>query len=232
LKSLPELILSVAFGEAHEPAGIIKLARTETLGVTFDLKRERWPVTFGYAVQAIERLERAGRYAAVVERVAVLAGKGKLTVLADITACGRPPVDLMLAQRLRPIPVVIGESVGARASRRTLHLPKRDLVAGLSIVMGDRRMKVMGGLEEAATLATQLERFRAVRPAGTPTALDEPDELVRALALALWWSEHRMPAQTKQPPPPRQKAEPPKPMTFDMAMKQLRRGRTAVRARL
>ena len=147
-----------------------------------------------------------------------------------MTASGRPSVDLLTAHQLKPIPIVTNNSDGARRGRRSIHVPQKELVTSLSIIMAERRLQAPREAPNATALADQLREFRTkpkTKAADIWARDEETGELVMALALAVWWGETRLSSLLKQPAPPR-KIEPVRWMpTFAEALKISRKARLA-----
>ena len=229
-----DALISAHIGLPHESDGIVLVERVETLTGEFDTVRRRWETTRMYRVRQIERPEAGARLTEVVELVEDLCSKslgstgGRISVLLNVSACGRPPVDLLTARHLKPIPIVTTQADAVRRHRGTIHVPRQEMMSILSILMADRRLQAPREAPNAEALADQMREFRAKskpKSALEPWHEEDTGELVMALMLAVWWGETRMSSLLKQPPPPRQAPEPEPPLTFDMAMKLLRRNR-------
>jgi hypothetical protein len=113
---------------------------------------------------------------------------------------GRPVVDMIRKARL-PVsalaPVVITSGSTFTTSGGYYHVPKRDLVGAVQSVLQGHRLKVAKELKEARTLVKELQAFRAKI---TTTANEKfendwriapHDDLVLALALAVWMPERK-----------------------------------------
>lgn len=226
-----DLLVAARIGLPHEGAGIVALDRDETFVGEYDGYRGRWRTEIRYVVHVVETPEPGERLPAIVEMIArlVTPPADRVSLLVDVTASGRPPVDLLTARRLRPVPVVVNQSDAARRGRGLIQVPAKDLVTGLTVLIAERRIHAPPQVENAEALAKQLQEFRAQpRKQRNPLqpVLDEPaGELVMALALAAWWGETRLSSLVRQPPPPRQKIPPPRPPTFDEVLQMSRRRR-------
>jgi hypothetical protein len=218
VSSHQDVLIAVSLGRPHEPAGLVRVRRTETLGEAFDAKRGRWPVLVDFEVDAVARAERSGGYQRVAELAAGMISaperRQRQVLLADVTTAGRAALDPMRARRLRPIPLEIVERVGsAPVERRAYTVGRAELASGLAVVIAERRLAV-ADIAGADLLAEQLALATGAKP--KPDASDA--ELVDALMLALWWGERRLSNRLEQPRPPRQEISTRMP-TFDEAMK-------------
>lgn len=121
------------------------------------------------------------------------------TVLAiDATGVGAPVVDLFRAERLpvslEPIQIVAGATVSQ--DNGVTRVPKRDLVGTVQLALQNKTLKVAAALKEAATLTRELQNFQVKI---TDSANDvygawregTHDDLVLAVALALWCAKHK-----------------------------------------
>jgi hypothetical protein len=141
----------------------------------------------------------------IVEAVAGLLARapGPAMLVVDATGCGRPVIDVFRAARLpvgRLAPVVItgGHAVGF-GSDGFLHVPKADLVGAVAVLLESRRLQIAPALALAPVLAQELRTFKVkVTAAGNETFESwrerDHDDLVLAVALAVWYGQ-------RQPPP-------------------------------
>ena len=153
-----------------------------------------------YAVRQLDRI-RQESYPDVVDGVAALLARPALAgadLVVDETGVGAAVADLMAGRRLRPRRVTItAGSVPARDGAR-FTVPKRDLVSTVAVLLESRRLTVAEGLDLARTLIEELHNFTAkIGLAGHDTygAADDwregnHDDLVLAVALAVWFGEH------------------------------------------
>jgi hypothetical protein len=96
---------------------------------------------------------------------------------------------------LKPVPITItgGQQV-TRGSAGYRHVPKRDLVGALAVLLQTRRLRISRELRHAERLIEELQNFRVkITSAGNDTysAWRESlhDDLVLALAVAVWLGE-------------------------------------------
>ena len=217
------LIVGVRLEQAIRHCALVVVRRNEWLEGDFDAKRMRWPTEVNYDVVHIVRWPRGQDFASIIEAIGGLMQEipGKPALLVDITATGRPPVELMIARGLKPYAIQIAESGQIHPAKRTLVLPRTTLVTMLALTMGQDRIAIARGLPEADTLSRQLQSYR-VKPEP-----DDQTDLAIACALAVWWASSKVRSQVHQPPPPRVPIVHRWP-TFDEALKMRQaRGRLA-----
>lgn len=116
--------------------------------------------------------------------------------LVDGTGVGRAVVDMLRAADLPIVPIVITGGNEASEGSWGRHVPKRDLVSALQVLMQSGRLKVANGLAEGPTLVKELQNFKyKVTSSANATygAWREGthDDLVLAVALCTWWA-HRV----------------------------------------
>src|SRR5262249_24685629 len=147
----------------------------------------------------LDRLPLGTPYPKVVAHVAELMASealaGHTDLVVDATGVGRPVVDLLRAAKLQPIPVVVhggGETtVDANGFRR---VPKRELVSTAQVALQDARLKFARTLPNINVLLEELLKFEVrITDGGADTygawRAGAHDDLVFALALAVWWNE-------------------------------------------
>lgn len=121
-----------------------------------------------------------------------------VALVVDQTGVGRPVVDLLRQSGLGPVAVTItgGDEV-IRVTADEYRVPKRDLAAVVQVVLQTRRLRWAKDLAEAATLRGELENFKAKISlsghdsygAGEDWRAGNHDDLVLAVALAVWYGE-------------------------------------------
>ena len=163
-----------------------------------------------YDVGHLERPPLGTPYPDVVAlvrgRVAALLARGAAaTLVVDQTGVGRPVVDLLrragVGCPLVPVTITAGhaatEVAGERSWERAFHVPKRELVSTLAVLLQTGRLRVAAGLPAAAILIQELLAFRArvtaaghdAYGAGGDWREGAHDDLVLAVALAAWYGE-------------------------------------------
>src|SRR5580698_6068396 len=128
-------------------------------------------------VRHLERLPLGTPYTRVVSRVSeimqhpALAGfmgeKGRLVV--DATGVGAPVVEMLRAVRpaFRVTAVTITSGERAHGGGEEWHVPKKDLMAGLQMLLEEGQLKIARKLRESATLVRELKDVRlSPKPGG------------------------------------------------------------------
>jgi hypothetical protein len=165
-----------------------------------------------YAVRGAERTPLGTPYPQVVARVkAILESPelvGRSSLVVDATGVGAPVVDALRAalaggggygERVATPEIVAvtmtgGErAVEARGSFgiQRWNVPKRDLVAGVQVLLAEGELKIARGMREAGPLMRELLDIR-ITARGTGRVRmgadggGEHDDLAMALALACW----------------------------------------------
>ena len=150
-----------------------------------------------YSVRYLERLALGTKYPAVVEYVRRLLRRpelaGRCTLVVDGTGVGRPVVDLLRETDLacEVIPVVITGGGSARRDRDGWHVPKRDLIAGVQVLLQDGRLRLAAGLPKTRVL---IEEFASMQMRVTANGSDQygawregaHDDLALAVAMGCW----------------------------------------------
>jgi hypothetical protein len=138
--------------------------------------------------------------AAVAERVNA-AGVKSSPIAVDLTAVGRGFLEQCWRSRaglnVHAYAVTAGLQVQKGEDHITL-VPKRDLVMSLQLVLQGRRLKIAPELPQAPLLTTELANFRLKSVPLNPMATVEwregrHDDLVYAVALAVWFAEKHPP---------------------------------------
>ena len=155
------------------------------------------PVFSGLSVRHLERVPLGTPYPRVVERVAQIAGHpelaGNCCLVVDATGVGLPVVDLLRAAEIgcEVIPVII--TGGERESRQGSfwHVPKRDLITGVQVLLEKEQLRIARRLPETGPLVRELMDVRTeIRGAGRARwgaeGCGQHDDLVMAVALACW----------------------------------------------
>lgn len=154
----------------------------------------RWPLRTSYPaiVADVARLDRSEQLKQSTER-AVLA--------VDATGVGAPVVDLLrqerLSARLEPIQITGGDTFSREP--KVTRVPKRELVSACQVALQSDRLKIAPELELASVLMRELQNFKV--KISLDTAHDSygawregaHDDLVLAVALALWMGTHERP---------------------------------------
>lgn len=178
---------------------------------------QRRPVN---ALRYLRRFPLGTPYPDIVRDVVKLMRSAALrgsALVVDQTGVGRPVVN-MLADALRyhvtcslvPITITGGHAVTAAENTASFHVPKRELIGVLQVLLQTRRLHVARGLADAPVLVRELENYRIkITPARNeifePWRDGQHDDLVLAVALAAWVGEKALPPFTHPPEPPRRR---------------------------
>lgn len=194
-------ILGVDLGQSQDYTAIA-LVTTEP-GPAYYLRRlERPELKTGYPV-IVRRLVQA------MGRLANLEPEEDCELVVDATGVGRPVVDMMREAGLTPIPVVITGGENETYGDWAYRIPKRALISNAQVVFQQRLLKVATSISLAPVFVKELEAFKVkIDPV---TAHDsyaagregQHDDLVLAVALALWRAQkHAEPPEPPKPPGP------------------------------
>jgi hypothetical protein len=154
-----------------------------------------------HAVRHLERFNLGTSYPQVVRRVTDLLQTAPLNeqtpLVLDATGCGRPIADMFyhLSELVRVI-ITAGDQVTYDGG--FTRVPKRDLVGAVQRLLQEGRLK-FADLPLRDTLVSELRSFKAkITDAANDTygcwREGQHDDLVLALALAVWWAERPMPS--------------------------------------
>jgi hypothetical protein len=121
---------------------------------------------------------------------------GQALLIVDGTGVGRAVVDLLRRAELQPVAVTIHGGAKVTGSRRSPRVPKGDLINGLLLAFQSGSVQIASALPHAATLARELaEMRRKISVNGNASygvwREGEHDDLVLALAIAIWQAERR-----------------------------------------
>ncbi len=151
-------------------------------------------------VRHLERMALGTSYPRVVKRVVALVTDEKLAgrcaLAVDGTGVGAPVVDLLREAGLRCDLAAVTISGGERESFTggMFSVPKRDLIAGVQVLLEQGQMKIARGLRDAGALVRELTDVKMTMSGAGNVRLGadgsgEHDDLVIALALACWMSK-------------------------------------------
>jgi hypothetical protein len=153
-------------------------------------------------VRHLERMALGTPYTRVVSRVGeilrhpALAARSRLVV--DATGVGVPVVELLRGARLPCAVTAVTITSGERAHGRgeEWHVPKRDLLTGLQVLLEEKRLKVNRKLRGSDALVREMADVRLHPRAGGHVRMGaegqgEHDDLVLAVALACWQARRR-----------------------------------------
>jgi len=154
-----------------------------------------------YALRHLQRFRLRTSYPQVVQSVRALLQTPLLQgsdLVVDQTGVGRPVVDMFRdALRGRPgkfIPVTITSGKKPTVAEDGIHVPKRELIGAVQVLLQTRRLRIARTLPDAAALVKELNSFRVkITRARNETfgtwRAGQHDDLVLAVALAAWCGE-------------------------------------------
>jgi len=178
-------ILGLDLGQAQDYTGLITIEQAGERLDAVDIRRYRLGTP----------------YPEIVEDVCKTLDTPALkdaALVVDATGVGRPVVDMFRAANLYPTPVMI--TAGAHAHRDDngyWMVPKKELVGAVQVALQTGTLKIARSLEHAQTLAQELTQFQTKITAAANDIYGawregQHDDLVLALALALWWAPRRI----------------------------------------
>jgi hypothetical protein len=153
----------------------------------------------GYAVRHLRRWPLKTSYQVIVADVGQLLARPPLSwplLAVDQTGVGAAVVDTLRAARipavLRPI-CITGGTTTAYGLDNATHVPKKELVGVLQILLQNRRLKI-APMPERAALVEELDNFRVKITAAANETFEswrerDHDDMVLAVALACWLGE-------------------------------------------
>ena len=128
-----------------------------------------------YAVRHLQRFPLGTPYTTICTRLAQLFADRPLArskLVVDQTGVGRPVVDMLKKARINAqiVPVTITAGYAANLGDAGWHVPKKELVSSLQVLLQSRRIKVAPSLPEAQTLVRELLDFKVkITPAANET---------------------------------------------------------------
>lgn len=179
--------LGLDLGQAHDFTALCIIER-------LDLDKQKI-----HHCRHLERFPIGTSYPHIGQHVARMVArselKGQYRCIVDATGVGRPVVDLLRKEGVSVIPVTItGGSEETSDGLGGYRVPKRDLVSLLQVLLQSGRLLLAEGLPEVRALVDEMLTFQVKI---TEAANDvygawregQHDDLVLALALAVWYSE-------------------------------------------
>jgi hypothetical protein len=189
--------LGLDLGQSMDPSALVALRREIS---SFDSARTGRNV-YRYIVRGIRRWPLGTLYPVVVNDVTDVVSRPPLAgcVLGvDRTGCGAPVVDMLRERRpqaqIKPIVITSGHAVGGDAV--CFHVPKRELVGVVNVLLQSGRLEIPVSLPDAMVLMKELQTFRAKITAAGNESFEADwrekahDDLVLALAIAAWLGEN------------------------------------------
>ncbi len=195
---MASFVLGLDLGQVHDYTALAVLERPAPA----DNGGESQTVV--YALRHLKRYALGTPYTDIVPAVMQQARSvplGGSPLVVDQTGVGRALVDMLRraggAGRIIPVTITAGQSV-TRTEEGSYHVPKKELVTCLQLLLQQRRLKMPRDLPHVQTLVQELHSFQVkitLSAHETFRAWREGvhDDLVLALALACWWAERNPP---------------------------------------
>ena len=190
------LYAGLDLGQRHDHSAIAVVERMNAY------RAFETPSLHSLIVRHIERAPLGMPYPQVVARVkeVVRAGiaEGGCALAVDATGVGAPVVDMLrgaaLGCELTAVSITGGDR--ERYAGGVWNVPKKDLVAGLQVLLERGELQIARGLGHAGALLKELTDVKAVMGAGGRIRMGadgagQHDDLVIALALACWRSRRK-----------------------------------------
>lgn len=189
---MPELTIGVDLGKTNDYTAICVL------------ETERDGKTAMHHARHLERFRIGLPYPRQVERIVALrdavAKLGTPRLVVDQTGVGQAVVDMLRDAGLRLTAVTItgGDSL-TRGPGGDVRIPKRDLISSLQVAVQNGQLKVSAANPLAGALEEEMLAFRvSINDRGHDSYGNDSresghDDLVLALALAVWQAERARP---------------------------------------
>jgi hypothetical protein len=181
---------AVDLGQTSEPTALAVLAQRYAKGSS------------RYSVRHLQRWQAGTAYHHIATEIARVLGISELAgceLVIDRTGVGRAAASLFtdLATSVRSVVISAGHVI-TYAEDGSVHVPKKELVATLQVLLQGRRLQIAAGLPLAELFVREMESFRTkVLPTHAEALADwrerEHDDLVLAVALAAWQGERSAP---------------------------------------
>jgi hypothetical protein len=180
-------------GQSRDHSALAVVERAEVFldemdWVTYEQRRAR-----RFRVRYLERVRLGTPYPDVREVVRWPALVGRCTLVMDATGVGAPVLDLLRRANLGCgiAPVILTGGEREPNAGGVWHVPKRDLITGLRVMLDRRELGLPAKLAASKTLARELAEMeeRMSSRGGVSFAAQregQHDDLVIASALACW----------------------------------------------
>jgi hypothetical protein len=195
-----DYLVGLDLGQAQDFTALALIEKVWVSLPEYDGNTLKPKVRVEYHLQHLERMLGVS-YPQQVQRVKERLGHPDLrihtpTLIIDRTGVGAAVCDLFQAAGVWHWQVSIHGGAKVTKEGMCYHVPKRDLVAAVNVCMQQRTLKIAEALPERSTLTTELQNFRVTidpRTAHDSYAAwreKDHDDLVLAVALAVWFGEH------------------------------------------
>lgn len=199
----PDFVLGLDLGKVQDPTALAILERR----TRFHPERLRWQNHYG--IRYLKRWPLGTNYSAIVSQVAELVkqlpAKVRPMLAVDETGVGKAVIEMVKAAQMKATisAILITSGSAVTFSDGSWHVPKKELVSVLQVLLQGHRLKV-ADLPERETLVKEFTNFKVkITTAGNETfeawRERDHDDLVLAVALACWLGE-RVPVSGGPPP--------------------------------
>jgi hypothetical protein len=183
------------------PGGIVRLNRANQDGSETQLwDQEPRNDRVTYVLRHLERLPLGTSYTAQVQYVHSMMGRPPLSssqgasLIIDQTGVGRAVFDMFKGVGLSPTGCTITAGENETRTRDGWRVAKLQLVSRLQAMLHSGELEIASDLPDLAALKAELQNFRVnFTDRGSMTfaaRVGAHDDLVLAVAIALWHSEH------------------------------------------
>ena len=192
---MSDYIIGLDLGQAQDYTAAALLERRRPQKAQREARRDE------YACRWLKRWPLLTPYTDIVAELADLVKRPVLNypmLAVDQTGVGRAVVDVIraagLQASLNPVLITGGHQVGT-GDDGAWHVPKKELVSTLQVLLQSRRLQIASRLEYAATLTKELLAFRVKITTAANETFEawrerDHDDLVLAVAMAAWLGEH------------------------------------------
>jgi hypothetical protein len=202
---MTRFFLGLDLGQSQDFTAIAVLERVELTGEWDGALHAPQRMT-GMQLRYLERMALGTPYPEIVERVRSITRspmlQGTCHLVVDATGVGRPVVDLLrgagLGCGMSAAVITAGHEASYSADGGYHHVPKRDVIVGLQVVLQRGGLRIAAGLKYGPAL---VEEMAAMRVKHTPAGNEqlgvwregEHDDLVFAVGLAYWGARRIVP---------------------------------------
>jgi hypothetical protein len=150
---LPSYYSGLDLGQSQDYTALAVLERTRKEGKCH------------FSLRHLQRFALGTRYTAVCDSLKTLFSVKPLggTMLSvDATGVGKPVVDMIKGAKIRAQlkPIVITAGHAATFTDGAFHVPKKELVSTLQVLLQSRRLRIAEDLAEAKALVEELANFK------------------------------------------------------------------------
>jgi hypothetical protein len=199
--------VGVDLGQSQDPTALCILEAYEQVGDPAD------PSRFCYDVRHLMRFPLGMSYPAMVNEIGLILSRPPLEgapteLIIDETGVGRAVGDIFNTAGLKPIKVTItGGTEEGQSGYSRFTVPKQVLTSNLDALMHTGELRIAKELRETPALETELKDFRRhVSEAGRysfQARTGAHDDLVLAVAIALWRAVRKKKTFSRPSTPPR-----------------------------